>query len=91
MSRLKAIALSILALLSAGAAFLIKALGDKAKRAEADAKANREALASVTERAEKLQNAANETAKAGEKANEERKTLEETPDSGLVDRANNLF
>jgi hypothetical protein len=91
MKWLKAIALSALALLSAGAAFLIKALGERAKKAEAEAKAQREALARITERAGRLQNTSNETAKAGEKANEERKTLADTPDSGLIDRANNLF
>jgi uncharacterized protein YlxW (UPF0749 family) len=91
MNRLKAIALSALALLSAGAAFFIKALSDRAKKAEADAKAQKEALAQVAERAEKLRNASNETAKAEGKANDERKNLEDTPDSALVDRANNLF
>ena len=87
----KAIALSALALLSAGAAFLIKALGDRAKNAEADAKAQREALAQVKEQAGRVQKAASETAKAEVKANEERKSLEETPDGDLVNRANNLF
>jgi hypothetical protein len=87
----KAIALSALALLSAGAAFLIKALGDRVKKAEADAKTQREALAQVAEKAEKLRNASNETAKAEGKANEERKSLDETPDSDLVNRANKLF
>jgi hypothetical protein len=87
----KAIALSALAFLSAVAAFLIKALGDRAKSAEADAKAQREAIARVTERAGRVQKAASETAKAEDKANEERRSLEETPDSDLVNRANNLF
>jgi membrane protein involved in colicin uptake len=91
MKWLKTIALSALALLSAGAAFLIKALGDRAKRAEEDAKAQREALAHVTEAAQKLQNATSETALAGEKANAERKNLSDTPDGDLVDRANRLF
>jgi tRNA splicing endonuclease len=91
MKWIKAIALSALALLSAVAAILIKALSDRAKKAEAENKTLHEAFSRTNEKAERLRKAHGETSKIEEAANAERKELAQTPDSGLVDRANSLF
>jgi predicted nuclease with TOPRIM domain len=91
MRKLKTIALSALALLSALAAFLIKALGDRAKKAEAENKTLHEAFSLANEKTERLRKAYDEISKTEEAANAERKELAQTPDSGLVDRANKLF
>jgi len=74
------------------AAILAAAIqGKRAKKAEAENKILREAFWQVKEKAERLQKALGESSKVEEAANAERKELAQTPDSGLVDRANKLF
>lgn len=87
MKWLKIIGLAAMAILAAVAAIF----AGKSKRTGKEAAALREALAHVKERAERVQAAAGETAKAEEKANEKRKSLAETADADLVNRANKLF
>ena len=88
------IALSILALLAAVAAFLAKMLcsqRERTNKAESEIKEYKEALADVKERAEQLQKAVGETVKIEEDANAEKKELAGTDDADLVHRANKLF
>jgi hypothetical protein len=63
----------------------------RAKKAKAEIKTLHEAFMQVKEKAERLQNALNKTAKIEGEANAERKELAQTLDSDLVARANDLF
>jgi len=84
-------ALPVMALVCAAAVFAAVAQGKRAKKAEAENKTLHEAFWRINEKAERLQKALGETSKAEEAANAERKELAQTPDGGLVDRANSLF
>ena len=89
MNRLKAFLAS--AAVALGAILAAVFMGRQAKAAKAEAASLRSSINEVANRAEKLQWALNETAKAGEKANGERKDLASAPDCELVNRANSLF
>jgi hypothetical protein len=88
---LKAAAVAALAVLSAWAALFIKSQRDRALKAEEEARIHRQAIVDITGAAMKAKQAAEDTAAAGEKANNERESLAATPDSGLLSRANKLF
>jgi Tfp pilus assembly protein PilO len=85
------ITLLVMVLVCAAAIFAAVMQGKRAKKAEAENKTLHEAFWQMKEKAERLQKALGETSKVEEAANAERKELAQTPDSGLVDRANNLF
>ena len=85
------IALLVMALVCAAAIFAASMQGKRAKKAEAESKALHEAFWQAKEKADRLQKALGETAKAEEAANAERKELAQTADSVLVNRANGLF
>jgi hypothetical protein len=88
---LKAIAISLLALLTGVAAIFIKSLRDRTLKAEEEARTHRQAITDIMGAAAKAKQAAEDIAAAGRNADNERRTLMATPDSGLVDRANKLF
>jgi hypothetical protein len=91
MKWLKAAALSLLALLLAGAAFLFKSLSARVEKAEAEARASRDSLRRVEDWKKRMDRAESESAAAKEKAKNERESLAATPDGGLLSRANKLF
>ena len=81
--------LSVLGTLAAALIALI--MGKRAKNAEGKALSLQNLLNAATEGALLLNEAQGKTTGAEEKANEKRKSLADTPDSGLADRANKLF
>jgi hypothetical protein len=86
--------LIVIFILAAGCAILFmiaKTQVKRADRAEAEAKSLHEAFWQVKEKAGRLQKALGETEKIEEQADGSRRELNQTPDSGLVDRANSLF
>jgi Tfp pilus assembly protein PilO len=85
------IALLVMALVCAAAILAAVMQGKRAKKAEAENNTLHKAFWQMKEKAERLQKALGETSKVEEAANAERKELAQTPDSGLADRANNLF
>jgi uncharacterized protein YpmS len=91
MIRVFLIALLAMGFVTAVAILAAVLQGRRAKKAEAEANAQREAFRQVKEKAERLQKTLNATVKIEEAANAERKDLKGTADAGLVDRANSLF
>jgi hypothetical protein len=91
MKWLKVIAASFLALLTGVAAVFIKSLRDRVREAEEDARMHRQAITDIIGAAAKARQAAEDIESAGRNADNERKALNATPDSGLIDRANKLF
>jgi type II secretory pathway pseudopilin PulG len=85
------IALLVMAVIAAAAILIAILQGKRAKKAEKESAALREAFLQVKEKAERLEKALGDSAKVEEKANEERKELARTPDADLVNRANSLF
>lgn len=81
----------LLAAVCAVSVLVASAMTKRAAKAEAEAKRLHDAFWEVEGRAERLQKALNGNLKAEEEADEKRKDLAATPDSGLADRANSLF
>jgi type II secretory pathway pseudopilin PulG len=78
--------------LIAAAAILVAVIqGKRVKKAKEETERLREAFSRVQEQAGRLRKALDETARAEEKADGERKELAWTSDSDLVGRANSLF
>jgi uncharacterized membrane protein len=91
MIRFFLIAMLVLVLAATAAVFIAILQSKKAKKAAAEMQALHEAFWTIKEKAERLQDALDKTAKVEGEANAERKKLAETPNSDLIDRANNLF
>jgi hypothetical protein len=89
MNKLKAFIASLI--LGLGTLLGILLMGNRVKKAEAEAATVKKSLSEISKKAEGLGKTLGESAKVEEKANEERKELSGTPDSDLVNRANNLF
>lgn len=85
------IALLVMVLVTAAAVIAAVIQGKRAKKAETENSALREAFRQVQDKAERLQKVIGDSVKAEEAANAEKKELAQTPDSGLADRANSLF
>ena len=85
------ITLLVLALTSAVSVFAAIIQGKKAKKALAETQTLRIAFGELKTKAERLKTALDKTAAIEGEANAVRKELEETLDSDLVGRANNLF
>ena len=91
MTRFFLIAFLALATISAAAIFIATLGWKRARKAEAESKALHEAFRQVKEKAGRLQKALGEQTETEAKANAERNELAQTPDHGLVGRANSLF
>jgi VIT1/CCC1 family predicted Fe2+/Mn2+ transporter len=85
------IVILVLVLTAIVAIFIAVLSNKKAKKATVEMQTLHEAFWMVKEKAERLQNALDKTAKVKGEANAERKELAETLNSDLVNRANNLF
>jgi L-serine deaminase len=80
-----------LAAVCAVTGFILSTQIKRARKAEAEAARLHDAFWQIKEKAERLQKALGETAKVEEEADGKRRELDQTPDSGLADRANALF
>jgi hypothetical protein len=80
-----------LAAVCAVTGFILSTQIKRAKKAEAQMEELRDLYWEMAARAEKLRTAVRENAKAEEEADGKRRELDQTPDSGLADRANALF
>ena len=91
MTKFLLIVVLVLTLVSVIAVFMANRQGKKQKATEQKYNELCEVYIKVIEKAERLQKAVSENKTVEEAANAEKSELSKTPDSGLADRANNLF